>query len=709
MQDRVIREPIHHPEPACAGRRPRLGIQYVSRFHRAEVDGPVLGEDTSHFGRDAVGLGADELKLRAKGLGRRRIRRLGLMLKPRLLGVEGGRKVEDGLAVLDGGDPPGGEASAVPEPVHKVDDGGCEIAGKDEVAVDGVGLPRLRQGPARRHQRLGQYLATEDPPGADVPIPTPVDVELQYFQVQKGDELVDAGRHDTLGRNICSNGFVVGGYEVLEVRSIPRNTLVDSLTCALRPPLSGKASMQRHPAIRIAPLAGPALFLALLLAPVTPASAQGFSFFDQSACAMARAGAGVALPCDDGSALFYNPAAVAGQTGVRASLGTVALFSRGDFTDDRTRTTTEMDNPLGVAPHLFVHSSVSDRATLGLAVYAPYAFATRWPREFQGSFVSFDSSLSAAFIQPTLAYRLHDRLSIGVGGILAVSSVDLNRRQDLSLLRLSEGSPRFGELGVAPGTAFAETNLSSDRATGYGAHLALQARLSDRLTLGARMLSRVTLDYEGRASFQPVETGIVLPAGNPLGLPAGTPLDLILAQAFTQGPLVRQWAATEITLPAQVVVGLGLQASPDLRLALDYQWINWSTFDSVELQFENPDLNDTLIQDYRNADAIRVGAEYALGERWGLRAGYLYNRNASPDQTVTPLVPEGERNHLTAGVGVELAPGVRLDAAYHYMRQNDRRGRTLNPLPGDVPSVDLNDGLYRVHAHLLGFTLSLGR
>jgi len=451
------------------------------------------------------------------------------------------------------------------------------------------------------------------------------------------------------------------------------------------------------------------LVLGVALAWAAPISAQGFSFYGHGSCSLARAGAGVALPCDDGSALFYNPAAVAGTPGVRASMGAVGLFSQGDFTDDRTRTTTEMDNAARVAPHLFLHSGVGDRTTLGLAVYAPYGFGTRWPREFQGSFVSFDSSLSAVFIQPTVAYRLHDRVSVGVGGILAVSSVELNRLQDLSLLQVPGQELRFGQLGVPPGTAFAESNLSADRATGYGGQVSLHARLSDRLTLGARALSQVTLDYEGSASFQPVETGIVLPANNPLGLPAGTPLDLLLAQAFTQGPLTRQWATTQVTLPAQVVVGVGLQATPDLTLALDYQWIDWSSFESVELEFENPDLNDTLVQDYRNADAVRVGAEYTLGDRWQLRAGYLYNRNASPDQTVTPLVPEGERNHVTAGFGVEVAPGVRIQAGYHYMRQNDRRGRTSNPLPGDRPSVDLNDGLYRVGAHLLGFTLSLGR
>ena len=36
--------------------------------------------------------------------------------------------------------------------------------------------------------------------------------------------------------------------------------------------------------------------------------AQGFSVNEQGSCAMGRGGTGVASPCADGSAIFYNPA-----------------------------------------------------------------------------------------------------------------------------------------------------------------------------------------------------------------------------------------------------------------------------------------------------------------------------------------------------------------------------------------------------------------
>lgn len=290
-----------------------------------------------------------------------------------------------------------------------------------------------------------------------------------------------------------------------------------------------------------------------------------------------------------------------------------------------------------------------------------------------------------------------------------VSWVELNRNVDLADQAVPGLGASWSTVGIPPGTAFARATLTGDRAIGVGAHIGLQARLSDWVHLGARFLAPVTLEYEGAARFRQVETGIRIPARNPLGLPADTPLDPLVASAFIAGPLVDQDVRTQVTLPAQLAGGFAVQVAPELLLSADLLWVNWSSFDEVRLEFEDSRLDDVLIQNYRDALAVRFGAEVEVAPEWKLRGGYAYNQNASPAETVTPLVPEGERNHMTMGLGWELRPGVRVDAGYHYVVQSDRRGRTLNPSTGTAPSVELNDGLYTLDAHLLGFTLSVER
>jgi len=444
-----------------------------------------------------------------------------------------------------------------------------------------------------------------------------------------------------------------------------------------------------------------------LLVPAPEAAAQGFGFNQHSACSTARAGAAVARPCWDGSAVFYNPAALVGAEGWTASLGAVTVLSNSRFVDDRLASRTDQDSDPRVVPHLFVRHAPNEQWAFALGVYAPYGFSTGWPPDFEGAFISFDSSLEAVYIQPTVAYQLHPRLALGAGPVGVVGSVELNRRADLSEQAVPGTPLTWGQLGIARGTGFADVRLRSTGATGVGGHVGLQAQLHDRVKAGVRFLTPVRISFDGSARFRQVETGLVLPAQNPLGLPGGTPVDQLLEPAFSQGPLVDQEGRTEIRLPAQVVAGVDLAVRPDLFLAVDYQWTNWSTFDRVELRFTNPDLDDALVQSYGNAATVRAGVEYRPRDRWSLLGGYLYNEAAAPDETVTPLVPEGERNHWTLGLGWQATPSIRLDGSYHLLLQNDRRGRTRDDPTGAPPTPALNDGVFEVAAHLFGFTLTL--
>lgn len=465
-------------------------------------------------------------------------------------------------------------------------------------------------------------------------------------------------------------------------------------------------SVRRH-------LRGALMLLSLALVPAwqlvtpEPVAAQGFGLYQMSACAMALGGAVVARPCDDGSAVFFNPGAVAGPEGWTVSVGSAAIRSEGRFTSDRTRTSTDMETDPTIAPHGFVRYGVSDRLGVGLGVYAPYGFSTEWPREFEGSFISFRSSLESLYVQPTVSYRVTDGISVGAGLVAAFSRVELNRAVDLAGEAVPGTGVSWGQLGIPRGTAFATARLESDWGTGWGGHFGLHARVNDQIDLGLRFLTPVNMNYDGEASFRQLETGLVIPGQNPLGLPAGTPLDAVVQDAFEEGPLVDQEGRTGITFPAQVVGGIRYEATPALALSLDAHWFNWSTFDEVELRFAESTLDDVLEQNYEDAWAFRVGGRYQLAPDWALGLGYIHNTAASPPESVTPLVPEGDRNHFTAGLGWQATPGVAVHAAYHRLFQNDRRGRTLAPTGGASPTTDLNNGLYEVDAHLFGLTLTL--
>src|SRR2546427_8101978 len=113
---------------------------------------------------------------------------------------------------------------------------------------------------------------------------------------------------------------------------------------------------------------------ALLLCAGVPTllGAQGFGIYEQGTCSMGRAGTGVAAPCADGSAMFFNPAGLAGLKGWRVTVGTTLLDVKGGFTDDIFQQKTNLDNPLLAVPQAYLSYAVTPKVGVGLGVFAPY-------------------------------------------------------------------------------------------------------------------------------------------------------------------------------------------------------------------------------------------------------------------------------------------------------------------------------------------------
>lgn len=446
--------------------------------------------------------------------------------------------------------------------------------------------------------------------------------------------------------------------------------------------------------------------ICLVLIPAV-ALGQGFGIYEQGACAMSRGGAGVAEPCQDGSAIYMNPAGLAGRKGIIVGTGGMLIFGSGTFTSDLGRTT-KLANDVAVPPHGYFQYGVNDKVSLGVGVYVPYGLGVKWPLDFDGRFVSYDANLKTVYIQPTLAYAINDYVSIGGGLTVAVGSVELNRREDLAKVPLgSVPGLTFGAL-VENQTDFANTTLSASGAKGVGANVGVLIKAHERVRIGAQYLSHVTLAYDGNATFTSVPGSYRVTKPNALGLPVGTPLDSSVSQVLAT--LQNQAASTEIDMPAQLAVGLSVHASRRLKLFADYQWVGWSQFKTVTLDFSKPiPPDEQLVQNYRDTSAARLGVEFQTGPAVRLSAGYFYNQAAAPDESVTPTLPEASRNHMTAGLGWDLSPNMTFDVAYQFVRHADRRGRIVNPAPGELPTVALNSGVYRERGDLLGITLTYRR
>jgi long-chain fatty acid transport protein len=422
----------------------------------------------------------------------------------------------------------------------------------------------------------------------------------------------------------------------------------------------------------------------------TPAlHAQGSAVDQQSACMTGRVGAGVAMPCEDGSAVFFSPAGLALQ-GSAFSVGVSLVNSSNTFRYDPgynlADPTIRRDAETIPVPQAFVNYRASDRLAVGVGVFAPYGLGLKWDvcdiadantsrctaeNNFEGRFTGYDNAFRGIYIQPTVAYQLvPGRIALGAGFDYVRGSIEVHQRADVP------GSGLRG-LDVADATLKGE-------GTGFTFHVGGIARLSERASLGVRYLHSAEVELDGDADFEPVPTG-------------NAGIDALIAAQIASGVLGDQGLGTTLEFPSQLVVGVNFAATPRVNLMADYQRTGWESFDQLEIDFENENATDRVLNlDYQNTNTFRFAADFAATEALALRAGFRYNTEASP--RATPLLPEFERNYYTAGVGYRVTRSLGLDLAYQYVRQPNRRGSVR---PGE-PNV----GVYTADAQVFGVTLS---
>ena len=162
--------------------------------------------------------------------------------------------------------------------------------------------------------------------------------------------------------------------------------------------------------------------------------------------------------------------------------------------------------------------------------------ASKWanPDAFTGRYIAIESSLEGFALNPTLAVRLNDKLSLGAGLDLRFSSVRLARRT---------GAVDPFSLTVKD---TAEVVLDSDTATGVGFNVGVVAKPKAGLSVGAHYRHKVKIDYSGTASFTQIPTG-------------NAQLDAIVASRLPQGspPWRRPSSTRRSSPPASPATGNG--------------------------------------------------------------------------------------------------------------------------------------------------------
>jgi long-chain fatty acid transport protein len=206
----------------------------------------------------------------------------------------------------------------------------------------------------------------------------------------------------------------------------------------------------------------------------------------------------------------------------------------------------------------------------------------------------------------------------------------------------------------------AEVTLESDMNSAIGWNVGLLFKATDQLSIGLAYRAPVTLDYTGKAKFDQIASGddfFDAAVATKLGITSGSSVDYDMEAAFDY--------------PGYYTIAAAYQLTDDLLVEADYIGFQWSVFESLEatgLAQATNQLEDISIEEnYEDAFVFRVGAEWWKTDTFALRCGYLYDKSPVPNSTISPMLPDADRNGFTAGFGTMLGT-VTLDAAVMYLR-----------------------------------------
>ncbi len=390
--------------------------------------------------------------------------------------------------------------------------------------------------------------------------------------------------------------------------------------------------------------------------------ASGFQINEHAARAVAMGGAftGVA---NDASAVYFNPAGITQLSGTRVSGGVTMISPSATFRGVTPAVTEyKMQQQTFTPINFYLTHQISKKLFVGFGVNNPYGLGSKWDDNWIGKYLAVDTEVRTFYFAGNVAYKVTDCLSVAVGINYAYGDVSIMKYVPLP-------DPLAGDFKLT---------LTGD-GTSIGYNVAVFFKPSEKFSVGVSYRSSNKFDFAGTATS---EKG---PAALASKLPSGD-------------------ITASLTTPMNFTVGLGFYPNSNLTLSADFQYVGWSSYDKLSVDFANPAIEDIDVpREYQNSWIARTGFEYKM-DKLALRGGLLYDKNPVKDELVEPSLPDADRIGFNAGLGYQLTDKVSVDLSYMYLRFAERT--ITNSQQSYTSGNSPFNGVYNSYAHLFGLNFS---
>lgn len=349
------------------------------------------------------------------------------------------------------------------------------------------------------------------------------------------------------------------------------------------------------------------LFPLLLISPLTAAS--GLLLQEATMANAGTAGAGDGVYTKSAAASWTNPATMSQMGEQKTSVNAMALALEMEYADNsndpaQDSTADTFMPTIGV----FHVQQLTKDIHLGLNFGIVGGSSVEYGDEWAGARLLDSALMSALQINPSLSYKITDKLSVGVGAQVS-----------------------YGLIKVSTSTL--ETDVATDWAYGFNVGTLYQEK---NWSLGLSYRSK--LDHKFDVDINVIDNN---------------------AQAAEIG--------TSILVPAIVDMSGRVSINEQLSLLASVQFHQWSEFEDTPINTDIDKLENLGIErDWDDVWHYAIGTEYTLNNDWTLKAGFSYETSPQDDPSKQWVdLPAGEQFRYSVGASTQWGDRT-VDVFYEY-------------------------------------------
>lgn len=382
------------------------------------------------------------------------------------------------------------------------------------------------------------------------------------------------------------------------------------------------------------------------------ASASGFQLMEQNASGLGNAYAGQAAAAENASTIFFNPAGMTRLQGRQVSGAVSFIRPSSEFTTSgASRAPAALASPGGnggdagdwaAVPNAYLSWQIDPKWWVGVGVSVPFGLATEYDRGWFGRFQSQKAEIKTIDINPSVAYKVNDVVSLGGGISFQRADVKIDRSQFVGIETASN------------------IKLEDDS---FGFNLGAMFHISPATRIGLSYRSAIKHELTGTASVVGVGAAPI---------------------------------RTTAKLPDTLAWGISHQLNPKWELLGDITFSRWSNIKQVPITTTAASALgvagrtlDTFAFEFKDTYRIGIGANYKMRDDFTLKLGVAYDKSPVSDQYRLATLPDNDRTWLAIGGKYQASKQMTLDFGYAYLmirdaQINQQKGVGALPFQGNV-------------------------